>query len=59
MVTHVFAASGPKSRPVKIDVNGRQDRRAVCVVYGDGMRYEVLDLDAEVDVETSENESNL
>lgn len=46
-VKHVFASSGPKSKPLRIEVNGRKGRRAICVVYGDGMRYEVLDMDAE------------
>ena len=57
LIKQVFASSGPKSRPLRIDVNGRKDRRAVCVVYGDGMRYEVLDLDGElVDEEEEEEE---
>lgn len=56
---HAFALSGPKSRPVRIDVNGRRGRQAVCVVYGDGMRYEVLDMDTEMGDEEKEAESNL
>lgn len=46
ILRHVFATSGPKAKPVRIDVNGRKGRRAVCVLYGDAMRYDVLDLDA-------------
>lgn len=46
-IKHVFAWSGPKSKPMRIEVNGRKGRRAICVVYGDGMRYEVIDMDAE------------
>lgn len=46
IIRHVFATSGPKMRPVQLDVNGRKGRRAVCVLYGDAMRYDVLDLDA-------------
>lgn len=26
-------------------MNGRKGRRAVCVLYGDAVRYDVLDLD--------------
>ncbi|KAJ5091262.1 Anaphase-promoting complex subunit 4 [Penicillium alfredii] len=48
---HVFASSGTKARPVHLDVNGRKGRRAVCVLYGDAMRYDVLDLDAAIDVD--------
>ncbi|KAJ5491352.1 hypothetical protein N7539_002919 [Penicillium diatomitis] len=48
VVVHTFASAGPNSSPVRIDVNGRAGRRAVCVLYGDGMRYDVLDLDAAI-----------
>lgn len=51
IIKHVFALSGPKSKPAQIDVNGNEERRAICVVYGDGEKYEVLDLDAEVEEE--------
>lgn len=34
-----------------MEVNGRKGRRVVCVLYGDGSRYEVFDLDAEMDDE--------
>lgn len=47
----MFAAHGPKARPIHVDVNGRKGRRAVCVLYGDSMRYEVLDLDAAMEEE--------
>lgn len=53
---HLFAAHGPKARPVHVDVNGRKGRRAVCVLYGDAMRYEVLDLDAAIEAEEEEEE---
>lgn len=46
IIRHVFATSGLKAKPVRLDVNGRKGRRAVCVLYGDAMRYDVLDLDA-------------
>ncbi|KAL4893762.1 anaphase-promoting complex, cyclosome, subunit 4-domain-containing protein [Aspergillus ambiguus] len=49
LVKHVFPASGSKGRPLRVDVNGRRGRRAICVLYGDSMRYEVLDLDVEMD----------
>ena len=57
LVKHTFAAAGAGrgNRPVRVDVNGRRGRRAVCAVYGDGMRYEVFDMDAEV-VEESDDE---
>lgn len=50
----MFATSGPKIRPVRVDVHGRKDRRAVCVLYGDAMRYEVLDMDAAFEREETE-----
>ena len=48
-VKHVFATSGMKARPVRFDVNGKKGRRAVCVLYGDRIRYDVLGLDAAMD----------
>lgn len=39
-----------------LDVNGRRGRRAVCVLYGDGMRYDVLDLDVAVEEWEEEEE---
>lgn len=56
VVRHAFAVSGPKAKPVHMDVNGRKGRRAVCVLYGDGMRYDVLDLDAAMENEEVEAE---
>ena len=61
LVKHTFAAAGTGrgNRPVRVDVNGRRGRRAVCAVYGDGMRYEVFDMDAEVvDEEEDDDEDN-
>ncbi|KAF7595337.1 hypothetical protein BBP40_006586 [Aspergillus hancockii] len=55
-VKHAFAVPGPKLKPTKIEVNGRAGRRAMCVLYGDGLRYEVLDLDAEMEDEEDEEE---
>ncbi|OOF95512.1 hypothetical protein ASPCADRAFT_397201 [Aspergillus carbonarius ITEM 5010] len=51
LIKHTFVGAGVKGRPVKVDVNGRRGRRAICVLYGDAMRYEVLDLDAELEDE--------
>jgi anaphase-promoting complex subunit 4 len=53
LVKHRFPG---KARPVKIDVNGRQGRRAICVLYGEGLRYEVLDMDAEMEDEEEEED---
>lgn len=39
-----------------VDVNGRKGRRAICVLYGDFMRYEVLDLDAAMGEDEEEDE---
>ena len=55
IVRHVFATSGLKAKPVRVDVNGRKGRRAVCVLYGDAMRYDVLDLDAAMEDEEDED----
>jgi anaphase-promoting complex subunit 4 len=48
LIKHAFAVSGQKARPLRFDANGRKGRRAICVLYGDGLRYEVLDMDAEM-----------
>jgi anaphase-promoting complex subunit 4 len=53
LIKHRFP---PKTRPVKIDVNAREGRRAICVLYGEGLRYEVLDMDAEMGDEDKEGE---
>jgi anaphase-promoting complex subunit 4 len=58
VVKHLFASHGFKARPVHIDVNGRKGRRAVCVLYGDSMRYEVLDLDAAIEEEEEVEEGD-
>ncbi|KAL1963582.1 hypothetical protein VTN77DRAFT_8027 [Rasamsonia byssochlamydoides] len=54
LVMHSFPSSGPKSKPVRIDVNGRKGRRAVCVLFADGLHYEVLDMDSQVQGEEEE-----
>jgi anaphase-promoting complex subunit 4 len=56
LIKHTFATSGAKARPVRMDVNGRAGRRAICVVYHDGLRYEVLDMDAEMAEEDDEED---
>jgi hypothetical protein len=56
VVRHAFAVSGSKTKPVHLAVNGRKGRRAVCVLYGDGMRYDVLDLDAAMENEELDEE---
>jgi anaphase-promoting complex subunit 4 len=56
VVRHAFAVSGSKTKPVHLTVNGRKGRRAVCVLYGDGMRYDVLDLDAAMENEELDEE---
>ncbi|KAE8350137.1 anaphase-promoting complex component Cut20/Apc4 [Aspergillus coremiiformis] len=55
-IKHAFTVPGPKLKPTRIYVNGRHDRRAICVLYGDGLRYEVLDLDAEMEDGEEEEE---
>ena len=56
VIRHVFAPTGPKSKPLWLDVNGKKGRRAVCVLYGDGMRYDVLDLDAAIEEEEEQED---
>ncbi|PYH96736.1 anaphase-promoting complex component Cut20/Apc4 [Aspergillus ellipticus CBS 707.79] len=56
LIKHSFPTDQGKARPARIDVNGRRGRRAICVVYGDAMRYEVLDLDAELEEEEEEED---
>ncbi|KAF2143445.1 uncharacterized protein K452DRAFT_248016 [Aplosporella prunicola CBS 121167] len=45
-VRHVFPA-GERFTPLRIDVNGRKDRRVVCVVGDDLKHYKIYDLDYE------------
>ncbi|OAL68394.1 anaphase-promoting complex component Cut20/Apc4 [Trichophyton rubrum] len=50
LVCHSFAPSSSGDRePVHLEVNGRRGRRVVCVLYADGRRYSVLDLDSALD----------
>jgi len=36
-------------KPMTLQVNGKKGRRVVCVLYSDGLRYSVFDLDSEGD----------
>jgi anaphase-promoting complex subunit 4 len=45
LVLHSFPPSGAHSKPLRISVNGRKARRAICVLFADGLHYEVLDMD--------------
>lgn len=56
VIRHVFAPTGPQSKPLWLDVNGRKGRRAVCVLYGDAMKYDVLDLDGAIEEEEGDQE---
>jgi anaphase-promoting complex subunit 4 len=56
LIKHCFPI---KAQPVKIDVNGRQGRRAICVLHGEGLRYEVLDMDAEMEDEEEEEDEEV
>ncbi|KAL4809251.1 anaphase-promoting complex, cyclosome, subunit 4-domain-containing protein [Aspergillus unguis] len=53
LIKHQFP---PKARPLRVDVNGRKGRRAVCVLYAGALRYEVLDLDAAMGDDDEEEE---
>jgi hypothetical protein len=46
LIIHTFTSSGPKSRPIRIEVNGRQGRRVACVLYSDQKHLEFLDIDS-------------
>ncbi|KKY15854.1 putative anaphase-promoting complex component cut20 [Diplodia seriata] len=49
-VKHVFPSS-ERFTPVKIDINGRKDRRVVCVLGNDLKHYKVYDLDYDIEKE--------
>lgn len=42
--------------PLRIEVNGRRGRRAVCVLYSDRQWYSVLDIDSVGDRDEEEEE---
>lgn len=54
IVLHAFPTSGTKSKPVRMNVNGRKERRAACILSADMMHYEVLDIDHPVESEAEE-----
>ncbi|CAK37409.1 uncharacterized protein An01g14050 [Aspergillus niger] len=56
LIKHTFIGTKVKAKPIRVDVNGRRGRRAICVLYGDAMRYGVLDLDAELEDEDEEED---
>lgn len=41
--------------PVRFEVNGSKGRRAICVLYNDGLRYSVFDMDSRHDAEEDED----
>ncbi|PGH15908.1 hypothetical protein AJ79_02075 [Helicocarpus griseus UAMH5409] len=45
-VRHIFPQQRGDMEPVELQVNGRKGRRVVCVMYADGKRYSVFDLDS-------------
>ncbi|KAF3481127.1 uncharacterized protein GIQ15_03886 [Arthroderma uncinatum] len=48
LVCHAFSQTAERE-PAHLEVNGRRGRRVVCVLYADGQRYSVLDLDSALD----------
>lgn len=44
--------------PVMLEVNGRKGRRVVCVLYADGMRYSVFDMDSADGADAEEGDSD-
>jgi anaphase-promoting complex subunit 4 len=59
LVLHAFPFPGPKARPIRFAVNGRKERRAVCVLYEDGEQYDVLDLDGRTPDEEEEDDLSI
>lgn len=51
-IKHTFPADDIE--PVRIEVNANKGRRAVCVLYSDGQRYSVFDMDSPQDGEEDE-----
>ncbi|PGH35384.1 anaphase-promoting complex subunit 4 [[Emmonsia] crescens] len=54
-VRHTFPQQGGME-PVELQVNGRKGRRVVCVLYADGLRYSVFDMDSSGSGEEEEEE---
>ena len=57
IIRHVFPRTGPNANPIYVEVNGRKGRRAVCVMYGNALRYDVLDMDAVIEAERVKSET--
>lgn len=56
-IRHTFDDEGPDEEgPVRLEINPLKDRRAMCVLYADGMRYEVLDMDNAVQGDDEDGE---
>lgn len=53
-ILHMFPATGTRSKPVRMDVNGRKERRAACILSADMMHYEILDIDSHVESEAED-----
>lgn len=47
LIKHTFPADDIE--PVRIEVNANKSRRAICVLYSDGLRYSVFDMDSPQD----------
>ncbi|EED21355.1 anaphase-promoting complex component Cut20/Apc4, putative [Talaromyces stipitatus ATCC 10500] len=54
IIIHTFPTFGPKSKPIRMNVNGRKERRAACILSADMMRYEVLDIDHPVESDSED-----
>lgn len=50
-ILHMFPETGTRSKPVRMNVNGRKERRAACILSADMMHYEILDIDNHVEIE--------
>lgn len=53
-ILHMFPKTGIKSKPVRMNVNGRKERRAACILSADMMHYEVLDIDNHIEIEAED-----
>jgi anaphase-promoting complex subunit 4 len=52
-ILHTFPPQ-QNMEPMTLQINGKKGRRVVCVLYSDGLRYSVFDLDS---VSDGENEA--
>ncbi|PCH01811.1 Anaphase-promoting complex subunit 4 [Penicillium occitanis (nom. inval.)] len=53
-ILHMFPKTGTKAKPVRMNVNGRKERRAACILSADMMHYEVLDIDNHIEIEAED-----